>query len=113
MSSVDLTIFGKPYTVGCDAGKEQHLRELGVFIDRRLRALSTSAPSVTEPSLMMLLCLMLADELNDATRENFQLRNQLDEAQRAIDLEVDHAVAQLCDDVAARVNAIAGQLDKA
>lgn len=113
MAFIDLSIFGKPYTVGCDSGKEQHLRELGCFIDRRLKTLAASAPGVTETTLMMHLCLMLADELNDSTREIFQLKNQLEDAQRQADLKADKAVAEAYDDVAARLNALTGQLEKA
>lgn len=113
MSFVDLTIFGKPYTVGCDTGKEQHLRELGCFIDRRLKTIAASAPTVTETTLMMHLCLMLADELNDATREVFQLKNQLEEMQRDMQSQIDKAVAEAYDEVSARLAAVTSQLEQA
>ena len=39
MPLVNVLINGHAYTVACDEGEEEHLRELSQFLDRRVRDL--------------------------------------------------------------------------
>ncbi len=66
MPHVTLTIAGRPYTVGCDAGQEDRLLELGTELDRRVRALADATKATGEGLLLVLTGLMLADEAADA-----------------------------------------------
>ena len=81
MSTVDISIFSKPYSVSCDDGQEKHLKELAVYLDRKVRSIATmlnQASSPGEMHLMVVTALTIADELNDITLEIADLKNEID-----------------------------------
>lgn len=65
MAHVTLTINGRQYDVGCDAGQEEHLRTLATQLDRRTRMLAEATGAVAEGIVLVLAGLTLADELID------------------------------------------------
>jgi cell division protein ZapA len=64
MSNVNLTIGGRPFTVACAAGEEEHVTALGQVIDAKL---SSMEPLTGHNEVRMLLfaALLLADELHE------------------------------------------------
>jgi cell division protein ZapA len=63
MASVELHIGGKPYTIACDPGQEEQVKTLAKQVDARAKQLG---PSGSEAQRMLMVCLMLADELQEA-----------------------------------------------
>lgn len=68
MSKLAISLYGREYFVNCDPGEEQRLQEIVKFVEGKMHKVAERAGSttVTEPRLLMLTCLMLADELIEA-----------------------------------------------
>lgn len=64
MSNVTLTIGGRPHTVACAEGEEEHVLQLGRAIDARLQGMSNLAGQ-TETRTLLFAALLLADELHE------------------------------------------------
>ncbi len=86
MSEVNLLIRGRSYGVGCDDGQEKRVKELGQYIDRKVREIGGGAgAAATEAHLLVLACLVMADELFE-TREGIQsIRAQMTAQTREIE----------------------------
>ncbi len=69
MAKLNFTLYGKDYTINCDSGEEPRLKELVRFIETKMREVASRAGNTTEPRLLMLTCLHLADALFDARRK--------------------------------------------
>jgi len=69
MSKVAIKLYGKDYSVNCDPGQEERLKEIVRFVESRMRSIDDRVGNTTEPRLLMLTCLHLADELFDARRK--------------------------------------------
>ena len=116
MASIRLTIGGRDCQVACDDGQESHLRNLGKLLDERLKEMGAGTGKINEMQLMMLAALMLTDEAEDAKRELTQLRSEIRNSSQSFEMnkqiEMEAAIAATIDDIAARVEAIAGDLER-
>jgi cell division protein ZapA len=119
MPSVQLVVNGRTYEVACDAGQEQHVRDLARDLDDRIRRLVQQVGPGSEGRLLVMAGLLISDELSEA---NSQLRRAgeeraaqsretaLEPARRAAE---EHRLAAALDDIAARLEAIAAKLEAA
>ena len=73
MGKVTVKLYNKDYLVNCDPGQEDRLKELVRYIESRMRDVSDRVGNTTEPRLMMLTLLHIADELFDARRKAEQV----------------------------------------
>lgn len=65
MSQVALQVGGRPYTVSCADGEEDHLRHLAAIVDAKLDSLGgTLAPG--DAKNLLFAALLLADEVDEA-----------------------------------------------
>lgn len=64
MSNITLTIGGRPYTVACAPGEEDHVEGLGQLIDGKLDSLPGSV-SLSETRSLLFAALLLADEVHE------------------------------------------------
>lgn len=69
MGQVAINIRGRQYTIACDDGQEAHLARLGRYLDKRAEELATSAGSVSDALLLVMVALVVADELADTVAE--------------------------------------------
>lgn len=74
MAQVTININGRSYTIGCDKGQEEHLEKLGRYIDRRASDLVSAVGQISEPLLLAMISLLLADELSEAYGELEQFK---------------------------------------
>ena len=65
MAQVTIEVNGRPYTVGCEDGQEQHLIELAQHFDRNVRQVGQEVGQLGEARLFLMGGLLLADELAD------------------------------------------------
>lgn len=65
MAEVSLTIHGKTYGVACDDGQEARVRELGRYVDERMRTIAGSGAGSSETQNLVLTAIVLADEIAD------------------------------------------------
>lgn len=111
MAEVSLNINGRNYGVACDDGQERRVRELGHYIDQRMKDIARAGAASSENHLMILAALMLADEV-------FELRDNINdmgrEVRRAQSNQQDEAViAEAIGQLADRIDEIAERVKKA
>jgi cell division protein ZapA len=116
MTAVNLMVNGQAYPVGCADGEEAHVRELGQFIDSRVRGIAASVGQVGDARLMLMAGLAVADELADALAKLRQrdaelaaLKSAQASAAETQQNSEDIAAAAL-DGAASRLEAIAARL---
>ena len=66
MPLVNIMVNNRAYTVACDEGEEEHLRELGAYVDSKVRQLLESVGQVGDPRLILMAALLITDELHEA-----------------------------------------------
>jgi cell division protein ZapA len=66
MAQMSIEVNGRPYTVGCEDGQEEHLLELARMFDRQVRQVSQDMGQLGDTRLFLMGALLLADELADA-----------------------------------------------
>lgn len=111
MGQVAITIRGRQYSIACDDGQEAHLARLGRYLDERAEQLAdSSASSVGDSLLLVMVALVVADELTDTVAELENLRAASDkDAKAKADVETANALKALAD----RIERIAATLEDA
>ena len=66
MPLVNVILNGRAYTVSCDEGEQDHVRDLGEFFDKRVRDLTSSVGQVGDARLLLMAGLTIADELSES-----------------------------------------------
>lgn len=116
MGEVAVTIGGRRYPVSCDDGQEEHVAKLAAYVDRRAQELAESVGRVGEVRLLLMACLVIADELADAYDELDRLQSQARIAERRARVDAETALeakfAPLVGALAERIENIAGRLEK-
>ena len=69
MSKLAITLYGREYTINCGPGQEDRLNQLVKFVEGKMSDVAGQVGNTTEPKLLMLTCLHLADLLFD-TQQN-------------------------------------------
>ena len=66
MGQVTVNLNGHHYTIGCADGDEDRLRILSEDLDKRMMALIGTVGQVGDARLLVMLCLLLLDELEES-----------------------------------------------
>ncbi|SMH58960.1 cell division protein ZapA [Azospirillum agricola] len=104
MAQVDIEVNGRAYRMLCEDGQERRLRELADYVDGRLKQLTGGGKSGSEAQMMLMTCLVLADELQDVMAgRGITAKPTIDEAE----------VASGIDHVAKRIEEVAARLERA
>ncbi len=116
MPLVNVLVNGRAYAVACDDGEEEHLRELGAFLDKRVRELTASVGQVGDSRLILMAGLLVADELSEALahleerdRELATLKNLSAAAADTLQ-ESENRIAEALESAASRIEAIAASV---
>jgi cell division protein ZapA len=109
MPTVEILVNGRRHEVSCGEGEEARVRQLASYVDRRINDLARGQSQIGDARLLLMASLVVADELSDAFDEIKRLRTTL-ESQGGSDAE--HEAAAVLDQVAQRIEAIAGQLER-
>jgi cell division protein ZapA len=72
MSKIAIKLYGREYQVNCGPGEEDRLKEIVNFVEAKMGEISGRVGNTTEPRLLMLTCLLLADELIESRRQSEQ-----------------------------------------
>jgi cell division protein ZapA len=62
MPLVNVMVNARAYTIACDDGEEDHLRELAAAVDAKAREVLGSVGQVGDTRLLLMAALLLADE---------------------------------------------------
>jgi cell division protein ZapA len=77
MSNVVISIAGRPYTMQCPDGEEDHLKELARLLDTEVNRIKQSVGSIGDIRLMVMSGLMVADRLSEAVKKVETLEMQV------------------------------------
>jgi cell division protein ZapA len=104
-ATVSITIVGRTYEISCDEGQEEYVKALAAEVDHRAANLLRSVGQVGDARLLVMVCLLMADELSEM-RRNSASSHTFDEG-------ADGSVAGGIDALTRRIDAIAERLEKA
>jgi cell division protein ZapA len=106
MTQISVLINGHSHAVQCDPGEEDRIRELARVVDTKIAGFAQQSLRAGEARLLVMVALMLADELSEAT-DALQRLNE-----RASAGADDPALADGIDRLARRIEAVASRLEK-
>lgn len=66
MAQVNIYINGRNYEIACDDGEEDHVQELGKYVDEKVSNLIARMGQIGDTRLLVMTALLIADELSDA-----------------------------------------------
>jgi cell division protein ZapA len=69
VAKVTLTVNRRNYDISCDNGEEVQLTRLGEYVNRRVDEIVAKVGQVGDARLLVLACLLLADELSEVYTE--------------------------------------------
>ena len=105
-SVVTIRLNGNPYQIGCGAGEEAHVSELGEEVESIMQSLVASVGQIGEARLLAMVALILADRAAGKTLDAVK-NSEL--ASTAADQD---AAAEALEIAAARITTLATRLTK-
>lgn len=69
MPNVVVNIAGRPYTMQCPEGEEDHLKDLAKLLDTEVSRIRQSVGAIGDIRQLVMAGLMVADRLSEATRK--------------------------------------------
>lgn len=121
MGEVALSINGRSYPIACDDGQERRVRDLGKRVDERLREIARAGAANNELHLLVLTALMMADENEDLRTHVGNLQREVADLEsrpvqadlNAMAPEEEAEIAAAIDELASRIEHIAGRVQRA
>jgi cell division protein ZapA len=98
MAHVIVQVNGRPYTMQCPEGEEEHLRELAQLLDNEVQRVKSSVGNVGDIRMLVMAGLMVADRLSEAIEKIRDLEEQVNglrEAKNAAQIEALEVQASL------------------
>lgn len=77
MALVNVMVNSRAYTIACDDGEEDHLRELASHVDAKVREVLETVGQVGDQRLMLMAALLMADEAFEANQRLEVRRKEL------------------------------------
>jgi len=119
MPLVNVMVNGRAYTIACDDGEEDHLRDLAATVDAKAREVLSSVGQVGDTRLLLMAALLMADEHSAAVSRleaSAGATQALHSARGALEIRAQDAESRAADALelaAKRVEDIAAQLMEA
>lgn len=118
MAHVIVHVNGRPYTMQCPPGEEDHLKDLASLLDSEVMRVRTSVGNVGDIRTLVMAGLMVADRLSEAVQKIQALEEQitgLRESRAAAQLEkqtLEAALGEHLTSTAKRMELLAQALQK-
>ena len=109
MPQVTVVVNGRSYTIACEPGEEDRVRQLGRSIDAKVVGFAKDAPQAGEARLLVMAALMLADELSEA-RETLR-RARSTSGSAVAEAAEEEALASGIERLALRIETVAARLE--
>ena len=77
MPLVNVMVNNRAYTIACDEGEEEHLKQLAAHVDTKVRELLGSVGQVGDQRLMLMAALLVADEYQTVTAQLAALKSEV------------------------------------
>ena len=106
MANVTLTINKRNYDISCDNGEEVQLTRLGEYVNRRIDELVAKVGQVGDARLLVMVCLLLADELSEVYTELDTFKDEKVSGTQNVFVESDFEL------MTARIESIAEKLEE-
>ena len=110
MPLVNVMVNSRAYTIACDDGEEEHLKELAAHVDQKAREVLGSVGQVGDARMLLMAALLIADErhelssktgiVTDGEKQKLHLRVEQTESAAANALE---SAAKRLEDIAVRL----------
>ena len=116
MPLVNVMVNGRAYTIACDEGEEDHLKELASHVDAKAREVLGSVGQVGDQRMLLMAALLIADEHHDLTAKvaaGAQTVSQSSGEKHTLHLraeEAESAAADALESAAKRLEDIAARL---
>ena len=116
MPLVNVMVNGRAYTIACDDGEEEHLRELAATVDAKAREVLSSVGQVGDTRLLLMAALLMADEHHaamDRLDASARTADDLGNVRQALEnraMEAESRAADALELAAKRVEDIAARL---
>ena len=110
MAKVTVQINGRDYSLACEEGEQEHVRELAQYLDGHVNDLKKRFGNVGDTRLLVMASLLIADQFSETLTEVEALRDQVGSL-RDGSVEVQGLTADIESRVAADINAIAGRIE--
>jgi cell division protein ZapA len=65
MASIDIEVAGRRYNVACRDGEETHLHSVAAMVDQRARDATEALGSLTETRQLLFAALLMADDIKE------------------------------------------------
>lgn len=117
MAEISININGRNFGIACDDGQERRVHDLARYVDYRLREIARAGAATNESHLLVLTAIILADEIADLKAHGGAVSAAkttsagADMGVRITD-EEEEAIVSAIDLLAARIDQIAGNLQK-
>jgi cell division protein ZapA len=82
---VNVMVNQRAYTIACDEGEEDHLRELSKHVDSKVKELLETVGQVGDARLLLMAALLISDEYFAAAGQLESRARQLDDLSAACD----------------------------
>ena len=109
MGTVNVSVNGHGYVVGCDDGQEPHVEALAREFDAKVREVGSQVGKVTELRLFLMAALVMADEAYDIRARLADCQEKLGRSQ-SDDALSDVRAAQAIETAAVRIEALTAGL---
>ena len=106
-SVVTIRLNGHPYKIGCGAGEEDHVAKLGSEVEAVMQSLIASVGQIGEARLLAMVALILADRTVVPSTSNSHSEA---ESASSNPISNDDAAAEVLEDAAVRIAALASKL---
>lgn len=113
MAEISITINGRNYGIACDDGQEKRVTDLARYVDMRLREIARAGAATNESHLLVLTSIILADEIADM-KAHGGMAPAVAPSNVGVKMSDDdeEAIVSAIDLLAARIDQIAGSLQK-
>ncbi len=112
MAEVSVSINGNQFNIACDDGQEQRVVDLANFVDSRVKEIAGSGAGSNEKHLLVLTSIVMADELFDMRDAAAANGNKTPLNGLQITNEDEGQIVNAIDQMAERIEKIAGGLGK-
>jgi cell division protein ZapA len=76
---VNVMVNQRAYTIACDEGEEEHLRDLAKHVDTKVRELLGTVGQVGDGRLLLMAALLITDDYFDAAGQLTRRTQEFDE----------------------------------
>lgn len=105
MAQLNLDIGGRSFSLSCQDGEEEHLKQLGLMLDMKAREAGDLA-GLTESRMLLFTALLLADELY-----GFKTAAETAAEAQPVTLQIDEQAISALEKLANRAEALANSLE--